>query len=221
MPYRVDSHCSACGHGDSFVIGLWQKYLGLYVCASCKSIVNIPLETGTCECGVRPALDHFYDYAYAIPDMQGRSMGNLEPGPNCPKCAGAEVTFETKSHFRQGRHSLSEDNERPWIGRDYPEKAVFVWAMMAVEEEFGLDHEELLEYYSIDVPISLITRQRISLPILIDIRNEMCAAAVSGAATFTVTPKLQQIAQARLGARDMLKVFQEIINPKPWWQFWK
>ena len=219
MPYEVRSNCSACNQGDDFVIGLWPTHLGLYVCDSCKALVNVPLESGTCKCGRRPAVDNFYDYAYSIPYFRGQSIAAIEPGPNCPKCGQAQLIFETTSHFNVGRLGTTQDGNRPWIGKDYLEKAIFVYALMAVCSEFDLSPDELLEYYNLDVPASLIAQRRISLPILLDIRNHLKATVMAENATFAISAKMQAAMEEEMGG--MLKLHQETPKRKAWWQFWK
>ena len=213
MPYEVRSQCPACGQGDEFVIGLWPEHLGVYVCPDCASVVNVPFGSGACQCGRRPATEEFYDYAYAIPYLGGQSLGEIEPGPLCPKCANGRLMFETTSHFNVGRLGATEDGDRPWVGQDYLEKAIFVCAVMAVCSELDLDPEEILEYYSLDVPASLMAERRVSLPILLDIRNHLVAAALAGEAAFTVTGKLAKAIEELLRWHESKK--------KSWWQFWR
>jgi len=219
MPYDIRSNCSACNHGDEFVIGLWPDHLGLYVCRNCRELVNVPLTTGSCKCGHQPAIEEYYDYAGAIPYFGGQSIGQIEPGPDCPKCGGARLTFEATSHFNVGRLGTTDDNQRPWIGKDYLEKAIFVYALMAVCAEFELDPEEILQHYNLDVPASLIAHRRLSLPILLDIRNHLKAAVMAEEATFTVTDQLHRTIEEEMG--DMLQLIQGSRKRTPWWQFWK
>ncbi|MBW3600306.1 MAG: hypothetical protein KY475_23940 [Planctomycetes bacterium] len=218
MPYDVTSHCPACSQGDEFVIGLWPKHLGVHVCGGCRAVVNVPLETGACRCGARPAAAEFYDYAYSIPYFSGQSA-ELEPGRDCPKCRGAKLTFQTTTHFNVGRLGATEDGQRPWIGKDYLEKAIFAFALIAVCSELDLDPKEMLGYYNLDVPASLIASRRLSLPIFLDIRNHVTAAVMAGEATFTVSEKLHRTTNEECG--ELLRLLQPQSPRKAWWQFWK
>src|SRR5262245_53607237 len=133
MPYTVESRCPACSTTDTFVIGLWPEHMGVYVCLRCQKLVNVPLATGKCPgCGYEPGAEEFYDYAYAIPYFNGPPAEEREPGPECPKCAQGRLVFQTTSHFNVGRLGTPQNGERPWIGRDYLEKAIFGYAIMAV-----------------------------------------------------------------------------------------
>jgi len=91
IPYGVESHCKACSSGDEFEIGLWPEHLGVFVCKRCKAVTNVPRETGLCKCGYQPQTSEFYDYAYAMPYLGGSTLGELEPGPDCPKCGQAKL----------------------------------------------------------------------------------------------------------------------------------
>jgi hypothetical protein len=200
MPYSVRSHCPACGEGDEFVIGLWPEHLGVYVCGRCRKLVNVPLTDGKCPgCGHQPAIEEFYDYAYAVPYFNGPPLEEREPGPECPKCGKARLVFQTTSHFNVGRLGTSEDGERPWIGIASLEKAIFVYALLAVCSEFGLEPREILDYYNLDVPAALLVRRRISLPIVLDIRAHLLAVAACGEAPFCVTPKMQAEVSEQFG----------------------
>src|SRR5262249_26311257 len=99
MPYTVQSRCQACSDRHEFEIGLWPEHLGVFICQRCKAVTNVPRATGRCTCGYQPQVAEFYDYAYAIPYFSGQSLGELEPGPDCPKCGQAKLTFETTTHF--------------------------------------------------------------------------------------------------------------------------
>ncbi len=183
MPYSVESHCSACGEGDTFAIGLWPEHLGVFVCSECQSVVNIPLSTGQCPgCGYSPTLDEYYDYAYAIPYLnydEREPRETLEPGPICPKCGGSPLSFRSTEHVNVGR--LGSTTEKAWLGVDSLEKAIFLYAMLPVLHEFDLDNSKVMAYYNIDPPgdKSLLLGRRISLPIRLDIRNHLLAVQMA------------------------------------------
>jgi hypothetical protein len=217
MPYDVQSHCPACGVDDTFVIGLWPDHLGVFACRRCQKLVNIPLATEKCPgCGCQPSVEEFYDYAYAVPYFSGPPPEEREAGPECPKCGQGRLVFQTTSHFNVGRLGTPKDGKRPWIGKDYLEKAIFVYALMAVCSEFDLQPQEILDYYNLDVPGALLVRRRISIPIVMDIRAHLLAVAACGEAPFDVTPKMLGVVSGQFG--DML---QAIAPKKRWWQFWK
>ena len=68
MPYRVQSRCASCGEGDVFVIGHWTVHLGVHICSRTRSVVNVPVDTGTCPgCGERTNAGELYDYSFAVP----------------------------------------------------------------------------------------------------------------------------------------------------------
>lgn len=219
MPYTVHSHCSKCNEGDEIIIGFWTKHLGVYTCSTCKALVNIPLNTGKCECGHQPSVKDFYDYAPSIPYIQNMSISEIEPGPICPKCTEVNLTFNIENHFNVGRLGSDNSHQQPWIGKDYLEKAIFVYAMMAICAEFELDPEEILNHYNLDVPVSLIADRQISLPILLDIRGHLIASAVSGESTFTITDQMRAILADEMG--DIFELMREEPSEKSWWQFWK
>src|SRR5205823_1239901 len=95
------------------------------------------------------------------------------------------------AHFNVGRLGATADGSRPWDGDDYLEKAIFFYAMMAVCAEFELNIDQIMAYYNIDVPRSLLAKRRLSLPIMLDIRTHLMAMAASEEATFTVSEKMQ------------------------------
>jgi hypothetical protein len=89
--------------------------------------------------------------------------------------------------------------------------------MIPVCSEFNLNIEELLTYYNLDVPRSLLAGRRVSFPIMLDIRTHLIAAALSGEATFAVTPAMQSAIDEKFG--DLFKASQP--GKKRWWEFWK
>lgn len=217
MPYEVKSHCEACQEGDEFVIGLWPKHLGVFMCGACRKVVNVPLDGETCPgCGYPPAVEEFYDYSGAIPYLGGTSLGPLEPGPECPKCGQGRLSFETTSHINVGPLGTPEDGKTPWVGRDYLEKAIFVYSLLPVCSEFELPPDAVLKHYNLDVPKTLIAARRVSFPIMLDVRSHLLALARAGEADFPATPKLQAAINQELG------VLLDAVKPrKRWWQFWK
>ena len=215
MPYEVRSHCQAGQAGDDFVIGLWPEHLGVFV--YCRKVVNVSLDGEACPgCGCPPPVEEFDDYAGSIPYLGGQSMGPLEPGPECPKCRRDRLAFETTAHFNVGPLGTPKAGRTPWVGRDYLEKAIFVYSLMAVCMEFELDPDEVLRYYHLDVPRGLIAGRRFSLPILLDIRTHLLTIAALGGASFAVSPKLRSAVAEQFGA------LTDVLEPgKRWWQIWK
>src|SRR5271155_3440876 len=100
MPYTVQSRCDQCGHSDSFMIGNWKEHLGVYICRDpCKSIVNIPLDTGRCPgCGRPVSPNECYDYSHSIPYGNGQFMVEPEHGPKCPQCSSGTLSFLPTIH---------------------------------------------------------------------------------------------------------------------------
>jgi len=182
MPYTVSSNCDYCYRGDEFSIGFWTMHMGLFSCPNCRAFVNIPLETGRClGCGYSPTPHEFYDYSAAIPYLGGKTLNKLEPGPLCPKCCQRPVSFETTMHLNTLSLGFMEASAKPWLGRDYLEKAIFVYALSAVCVEFNLRLDEALTYYKLDVPRSLLRdRRKVSLPILLDIRTHLLIKLMAG-----------------------------------------
>jgi len=192
MPYVTQSYCSFCTQSDEFAIGLWPEHLGVFICPTCKTFVNVPLAKGQCSsCGYQPSIQEFYDYAPFIP--YGRQDPNkITFGPLCPKCQHGKVYFETLLHLNVGRLGLSKDGSSPWLGRDYLEKAIFVHAVMGACAELDLQPDEILNYYSVDVPHSLMTNRKLSQPILRDIKYHLFAVASSGDTPFQVSVKFKE-----------------------------
>lgn len=175
MPYQVESHCPHCASGDTFIIGQWTTHRGVFVCPECRALVNVPLASGACPgCGHKPALADYYDYAYAIPYLGGKLPFPAEPGPPCPRCGEAALTFETTMHINMRGTVLGVDQDTlPWLELDTLEKAIFILAMMSVTKEYPLDPRKLLRYFRLDLPLDpmLIMQRRFSYPIFLDIRT--------------------------------------------------
>ncbi len=163
-------------------------------------------------------MDQLFDYAYAIPYFRGKTLGILEPGPSCPKCQKALLAFKLTSHFNVGRLGSNEPN-CPWKGKDYLEKAIFVYSMLAVCAELDLSADSILEYYQLDMPAKLLSGRKLSLPIMLDIRNHLTACVVAGEATFQPSVKMQAIIEKEMG--PMLQLLQGTESSKKWWEFWK
>ena len=215
MPYEVESDCPACHQHDRFTIGHWPVHLGLFLCPDCRRIVNIPLDSGQCVCSRRPQTPDFYDYTLSIPHYHGELDGPLQPGPICPRCAQAPLSFQIAAHVNYGRLGQSDRTPPPWRGRDYLEKAIFCYALVAAAVELKLDLKELLAYYNIDPPASLLADRRISVPIYMDIEHHLVAAAGSGEASFSNMTQLLQRFHDRFSG-----VLPRPIRPRPWWRFW-
>jgi hypothetical protein len=200
MPYDVKSRCETCGAADDFVIGLWPEHLGILACGASRKMVNVPLEGGACPGGGRqPAADEFYDYPGSIPYLGGASLGPLEPGPECPRCRRGRLSFETTSQINVGHLGQREDGRRPWLGKEYLEKAIFVYALMAVCSEFELRSDEILRHSRLDIPKGLMAGRRVSLPILMDIRSHLVAMVATGETDFALTPKLRSVMAEEFG----------------------
>jgi hypothetical protein len=219
MPYEVKSRCETCQEGNDLVIGLWPEHLGVLICGACRKLVNIPLEGGACPgCGRQPATDEFYDYAGSIPYLGGASLGPLEPGPECPRCRRGRLSFETTGHINVGHLGQREDGRTPWIGKEYLEKAIFVYALMAVCSELELRPDEILRHYRLDIPKSLLRGRRVSLPILMDIRSHLVAMVATGETDFAVTPKLRSVMEEDFG--DLMALLKTMPRRRRW-QFWR
>ena len=219
MPYNVSSYCSACDKSQEFAIGLWPTHLGVLLCPSCKEIVNIPLSSEKCpSCDYKPKNEEFFDYAQSIPYLGKQSQEEAENSPVCPNCEKGKITFETTSHFNVGRLGTPKNGQKPWLGKQYLEKAIFLYALIAVCGEYDLDDIEMMEYYNIDSPGSLLVHRSISLPIFLDIRAHLFAMVASDEATFKTSDKL---------CEEVYKQYSELFNvnvmepQKRWWQFWK
>jgi hypothetical protein len=181
MPYVVESFCDNCNQGDSFTIGYWAESRGVFVCTMCKIITDIPLETGSCPgCGYVPRNEEYYDYSLAIPYPYGeQNPNNLEPGPVCPNCWKYQLTFPKVSHFKLvGMQGNRKDGNKPWWGLDYLEKAIFVHALMSICKAQNMDPQKMLNYYNVDVPISLMKGRNVSQPILKDIQGHFFSLLV-------------------------------------------
>ena len=174
MPYQVKSHCAACGKGDDFVIGHWTAHLGVHVCPRAKSMVNVPVDSGQCSaCGEPVTTDALYDYSFAIPYLGGRSAHPLEPGPPCPRCTGAPLTFETHTHINLAAVVFDVERARATWGRDYLEKSIFMNSSIPVIEEFTLDVGQVFEYFNLHLPTGPVATRRLSYPIILDIRTHL------------------------------------------------
>lgn len=198
MPYMVQSRCNHCDGQARFAIGHWPRDLGVYLCSTCKVPINVPLETGACPgCGVEPSIDDYYDHARVIPYMSVPLPADAPPGPVCPKCDEGALSFKIDSHYNVGRLGLPINGKTPWVRRDYMEKSIFAYALLAVAGHFKLDVKELLNYYTIDLPnpkgpnAKLLTERRLSMPILFDIRNHLLAQAMVGQLPFVQSPEMK------------------------------
>jgi hypothetical protein len=99
----------------------------------------------------------------------------------------------------------TEDGSRPWQGRDYPEKAFFLFALVAVCSEFELDLPQLMDYYNLDLPKTTLGSIRVSFPLFLDIRTHLKTVAMLGEAPFTVSSKLAAAIDAESGElRELL-----------------
>lgn len=219
MPYEVSSQCSACSQGDDFVIGNWPEHLGVFLCGTCRAIVNVPLDSGQCGCGHEPAVAEYYDYARAIPYMRNDPSEELERGPQCPKCNDGFLVFDTKSHFNVGVLGRSADGKKPWLGRDYLEKAIFTFATIAACAEFDLEPEEILDHFSVDFPESLMYQRRLSVPIALDVRSSLIASVMAHESDFTVTNKMAEAIDREM--EEIREIFEDSPRRKAWWQFWR
>jgi hypothetical protein len=224
IPYTIESLCPKCGRGEEFSIGNWPEHLGVFACPSCKALVNVPLETGHCAgCGTQPGTYDFYDYAHSIAYMRAQPPGEGEPGPPCPKCAGAALTFNMTSHYNVGRLGEPPDGATPWAGRDYLEKAIFFFALVGVAAQWKLPVPDLLAYYHLDMPdpkspdARLYSDRRLSMPILFDIRNHLLARVMVGELPFPPSEEMRAEVDQRMAKIGIPTGGRT----KRWWQFWK
>ena len=216
MPYQIESRCRACSSGDTFLIGNWPEHLGAYVCSTCQSLVNVPVETGQCPgCGHQPALTEFYDYSGAIPYLGGQMPHEPEPGPECPKCRRAPLSFENNAHLNMGMVVYNAEKARGTWGRDFMEKAIFMNSTIPVVEEFQLSPVKVFEYFHLDIPTGPLVTRRISFPIVLDIRTHLAT--------------VMMLEPEKFGSKQSKdEVFARMFGPKAptparkrWWQFWK
>jgi hypothetical protein len=177
MPYQVESICTACGQGDSFVIGNWPEDLGVYVCPVCQAPVNIPVETSECPgCGQGVEPEDCYDYSFSIPYLGGQFIHEPEPGPDCPKCGRAPLAFETTTHLNMGMVVDNREKALATWGRESMEKAIVINSALAVIEELQLDLDLVLAYFNLDVPKKDLITNGLSFPIILDIRMHLGTA---------------------------------------------
>jgi len=218
MPYEIQSRCHACGQGDTFLIGNWPEHLGVHVCAECHALVNIPVETGQCPgCGQQPSLQDFYDYSFAVPYLGGQMPRQPEPGPACPKCQRAPLTFENNVHLNMGMIVSNAEKARATWGREYMEKAIFMNSALPIIEEFELSPAKIFEYFNLDTPTAPLITERISFPILLDIPTHLGTAMLVDPEMFGGNLTQDEV-QTRLwgGGRG-----PQVPSRKRWWPFWK
>src|SRR5262249_43174300 len=150
---EVHSRCSVCAHADKFIIGNWPEHLGVYVCGTCKGLVNVPVADGQCPgCGFPPSPDDLYDYSRSIPYLGDQFAGAKAPGPLCPECGQAHLEFETRAHYNLGLVTEQQVQARETWGRDYLEKAIFRNSLAPVCDKFKLSRAKVLEYFHLDEP---------------------------------------------------------------------
>ncbi|MCB0210976.1 MAG: tetratricopeptide repeat protein, partial [Anaerolineae bacterium] len=167
MPYMVNSYCTQCQQGDRFSIGHWNTYKGVFVCQTCRAIVNIPLETGQCPgCGYTPANSEFFDYSGAIA-IKNITEPPSQPMPTCPKCLQAQLNFGIAGHMNMG---AAIDLNGLAKGQDYLEKAIFAYNVLLICGELGLDPVEVFHYFNLDIPKTLMEERKAAAAILNDLR---------------------------------------------------
>ncbi|MDX1992039.1 MAG: hypothetical protein SF029_06605 [bacterium] len=174
VPYNVESHCSACGEGDTFIIGNWPEHLGVYVCPTCQKVVNVPLDTCRCPgCGQQVQPEDCYDYGQSMPYLGGKSLHPLEPGPECPRCGGTTLTFLPTAHLNMLMVVMNAEKARAYWQLDYMEKALFMNSSIPVIHEFNIPITSVFAYFNLNLPRHALITRRISYPIMLDIRTHL------------------------------------------------
>jgi hypothetical protein len=216
MPYEIQSRCRACGKGDKFLIGNWPEHLGVYVCASCRALVNVPVGSGHCPgCGHEPTMRDFYDYSLAIPYLGGQMPHEPEPGPLCQRCQRASLSFENNVHLNMGMVVYNVEKARATWGRDFMEKAVFMNSTIPVIKEFQMSPVKVFEYFNLDIPSAPLITQRISFPILLDIRTHLGTAMMLEPERFGGKQSQDEVFARMFGCGAQAP------PQKRWWQIWK
>jgi hypothetical protein len=224
MPYQIESVCTACRQGDSFLIGNWPEHLGVYVCSACKALVNVPVETSRCPgCSQDVEPPDCYDYSFAIPYLGGQFVRELEAGPTCPKCGCAHLAFENTAHLNMGMVVGNREKAQATWGRDYVEKAIFMNSTIPVIEEFQLDPRHVFAYFNLELPSKPLITKRLSFPIILDIRTHLGTAMMMNPDEFGCKKSREEVMASLFGPRE------RSADPEPeparekkrWWQFWK
>jgi hypothetical protein len=185
MPYQIQSHCPACQAGDSVVIGNWPEHLGLYLCLSCRQLVNIPTRDGKCPgCGYEPRPDELYDYSRAIPYLGGQMPYTPDSGPVCPRCEGGALQFHNTAHYNMMMVVGNEAGAKATWGRDYVEKAIFMNSTFPVIQEHRLDPRKVFAYFHLDMPSAPLITRSVSYPIALDIRTHLLIHITMNPAAF-------------------------------------
>jgi len=216
MPYEIHSHCDRCNGGDAFLIGNWPEHLGVFVCRTCKKVVNIPVEDGQCPgCGHQPEVDEFYDYAFAIPYFDGQLPHPPEPGPRCPKCGEGTLSFENRVHLNMLMVRANAEKARVAADRDYMEKAIFLNSMMPVIDELQLDTRELLDYFHLSPPTGPPVTKRLSFPIFMDIRTHVISRLALDPGTFGCKLSHEESVGRMFGDEELPREPPEFPSPAP------
>src|SRR5262249_26728778 len=172
MPFEIHSSCASC-EGDDFAIGNWPEHLGVFVCRTCRALVNIPVATGKCPgCRQEPQPAEMYDYAFAVPYLGGNVVGSLEPGPSCPKC-GRELAFENRVHQNMGVVIHNKEKARATWGRDSMEKAIFMNSAVLLCYQQQLSPGKVFDYVHLDVPPRPPLTGKASIAILGDLATHI------------------------------------------------
>lgn len=174
MPYSIQSECQTCSHSDTFIIGNWTEHYGVYICRTCRQLVNISVADGVCKgCGSHPNLTDYYDYSHAIPYLGGQNPMPLESGPNCPRCEMGSLTFHNQAHLNLGMVVHNTIGAQSTWGIDTMEKSIFMNSAIPVIQEFQLDPVKVFTYFHLHIPNAPLMTRRVSFPIAIDIRTHL------------------------------------------------
>lgn len=189
MPFIVSAIPSP-GDPVRFVIGNWPEHSGVVLCETCRVIRNVALATGRCvACDTyEPPADAFWDYARAIPYLEGSAIEPLEAG--LPDIHGNEVLYMPISTLNVGTLGRPIHGRTPWKQQQTMEVAIFVMALLAFAKEYGISEQRLLRYYNVDVPFSMMSGRSVSWPIFQDIRSQIFARASQPGPPFEVTERM-------------------------------
>jgi hypothetical protein len=138
-----------------------------------------------------------------------------EPGPSCPKCQRASLTFENNAHLNMGMVVQNVEQARATWGRDYMEKAIFMNSAILVIEEFQLSPVKVFEYFNLDIPTAPLVTRRISFPIFLDIRTHLGTVMMLEPEIFGGKKNQDEVLAQMFGGEGGAPL------QKRWWQFWK
>ncbi len=194
MAYSVTARCPACGEEDGLLIGMWWTVRGYCVCSACRRILPVPLaQNAEPSCpGCHRALldDELFDWSGCIPRWGREAPTDPSSAPICLRCGAARVVFEMHAHLNYA--SVSGQKEKPWIGLDTMEKAIFQRVLSALCEEHGLVLSEWLAYYGLDPPGRLASVVGLSEAIRYETETHMVNVGGRPGSGFSDTDSLTQ-----------------------------